>query len=300
MNRRRASTFVLALATLFSSVCFAQAAPEASKETSRAEVEQCIAQHDSARHLRLSEEWQGARTAMLSCADEGCPLAIAADCRTWLDELARLMPSLIIVVEGEDLAARHPALRVQLDDANIELTEPPSAIDLLPGAHRLRFELPGKQPVEVRFSLVKGEKNHVERVRFAAPSAAGANASGSPASPVSPASRIATRPVPAATYWLTGAALTAFASSAALLVSGLNEHADARAICAPTCDPGIRSSIQARLLLADIAGGAGLVLGGLAVYTYLRRPVVFTEAPPSGPAVSTNGQGISLIWRGQF
>ncbi|HKO51241.1 MAG TPA: hypothetical protein VJV79_26210 [Polyangiaceae bacterium] len=292
MNRRSASTLALILTTLFTSVCFAQRVAEASKETSRAEVEQCVAQHDSARQLRLDEQWQGARTAMNSCADERCPLAIAADCRAWLDELARLMPTLIVVVEGQDLAARQAALRVELDGTSVELKDPPSPIELLPGKHRLRLELPGNPPVETEFSLEKGEKNHIERVRFAPPTAS--------RSPAPAASRVPTRPVPAATYWLAGGALVAFASSTALLVSGLNEHDDARAICAPTCDPNIRTSIDTRLLLADVAGGAGLVLGGLAVYTYLRRPVVFKERRHSGPKLSANGQGISLIWRGEF
>jgi len=288
MNRTSPRALAFTLTTLLGSVCFAQGAAEASKETSRAEVEQCVAQHDSARQLRLSEEWQGARAAMVSCADERCPLAIAADCRAWLDELAKLMPTLIVVVEAEDLAAPHSALRVELDGASVELSDPPTPIELLPGAHLLRVGLPGEQSVTLRFSLGKGEKNHIERVRFVQPYRA-PRASGVP-----------TRPVPASTYFLSAAAVAMFATSTAFLVSGLNEHADAREICAPTCDHSIGTSIQARLLVADITGGAGLVLGGLAVYTYLRRPVVLTEAPPSGPAVTANGQGISLSWRGRF
>jgi len=244
--------------------------------------------------LRLSEQWQGARAAMVSCADERCPLAIAADCRAWLDEVAGLMPTVIVVVEGEDHATRYSALRIELDGVSVELKDPPSPIELLPGAHRLRFELPGEQAQEVQFSLEKAEKNHIVPVRFAAPKA------GRPPAPATSRIPTPTRPVPASSYWLGAAALTAFASSAAFLVSALNEHADARAICAPNCDPDIRSSIQARLLVADISGGVGLMLGGLALYTYLRRPVVFTEARPSGPAVSANGQGFSLSWRGQF
>src|SRR6185369_33395 len=287
MNGRSAATLTLTLSTFFTSLCFAQTPTESSKETSRAEVEQCVAQHDSARQLRLGEEWDDARAAMLSCAEERCPLAIAADCRAWLDELARQMPTLIIVIEGEVAAS---SLRVELDGAKVQLKEPPSPIDLWPGAHQLRFELLGEQPVVVNLSLEKGEKNHLERVRFARPRAL----------PAAEPTRIPTRPVPASTYWLSAGALAAFATSTAFLVSGLNEHGDAREICAPNCDPRIRASIQARLLVADIAGGAGLVLGGLAIYTYLKRPVVFKELPPSGPTVSATREGFSLTWRGRF
>jgi len=292
MNRRRAPTLALILVTLFAPLCRAQSAAEASKETSRAEVEQCIAQHESARQLRLSEQWMSARAAMISCVDERCPLAIAADCRAWLDELAGLMPTLILVVEGEDLATRHSSLRAELDGTSIELHDPPSPIELLPGAHRLRLELPGRRPIERSFFLEQGEKNHIERIQFA-PLKAGAPRAMAP-------SRAQARPIPVSSYWLSAGALAALTASAGFLVSALHEHADARAICAPTCDHSIRTSIQARLVLADITGGAGLLLGGLAVNSYLRRPVVLSEPRPSGATVVANGQGLSLFWRGHF
>jgi hypothetical protein len=286
MNRRLTSALALVVTTCNLPPCFAQGTAEASKETSRAEVEQCVAHHDAARQLRVGEQWLGARAAMVSCADERCPLAIAADCRVWLDELARLMPTLIIVVEGQDLGAAPSAASVELDGTSVKLSDPPSPIELLPGTHRLSFQFPGEPRVQREFSLQKGEKNHIERLRRAPPART--------------ANRVPTRPIPTASYWLSASALAAFAGSAALLVSGLNDRADAEAVCAPTCDSSIRTSVQTRLLLADIAASAGVVLGGLAVYTYVRRPVVLSEPRPSGPRVTANAQGVSLFWRGEF
>jgi hypothetical protein len=286
MTRSVVSTIALCFAVLLAPPSLAQVSAEGSKETSRAEVEQCVAHHDDARKARLGEQWRSARLAMQSCADERCPLAIAADCRAWLEELAGLMPTLIIVVEGEHSGSGRAAPRVEIDGSSVALSDPPSPIELLPGAHRLRFEFPFEQPVTRDFSLGKGEKNHIERLR--------------PAPPPRPAGRVQTRPVPAATYWLSGGALAAFAGSAALLASGLKERADAEATCAPNCDTSIRTSIQTQLLLADITAGAGLVLGGLAVYSYVRRPVVLSEPRANGPKVVANGQGISLFWRGEF
>ena len=85
MNRRSASTLALTLTTLFASVCFAQGAAEGSKETSRAEVEQCVAQHDSARQLRLVEQWQSARAAMRQLRRRALPVGD----RSRLPRLAR-------------------------------------------------------------------------------------------------------------------------------------------------------------------------------------------------------------------
>jgi hypothetical protein len=285
MNRRLPSTIALLLTTFVTPLCFAQAT-EASKETSRVEVEQCVADHDGARKARLEEQWLGARARMVSCADERCPLAIAADCRAWLEELAGLMPTLIVVVEGEHLAPGKSAPKVELDGNPIELRDPPSPIELLPGPHRLRFEFPGEHPVTREFSLDQGEKNHIERLRRAPPAHA--------------VNRVQTRPVQPSSYWLSAGALAAFAGSAALLASALNERADAQATCAPTCDPSIANSIQTRLLLADVTAGAGLVLGGLAVYTYVRRPVVLAAPKAAGPTVSASAHGMSVLWSGEF
>ena len=95
----------------------------------------------------------------------------------------------------------------------MELKDPPSPIELLPGAHRLRFELPGKQPVNVALHAGEGrEESHRTRALRAAELAT---------SRACDPARIPTRPVPASTYWLSAGALAAFASSAAFLVSGL-------------------------------------------------------------------------------
>lgn len=290
MMRHIAAALALSLLMLRPAAGFAQRAQEASEETSTSNVEQCVAQHDAARQLRVQERWLGARAAMLSCADEHCPLAIAADCRAWLDELAHALPTLLVVIEREEPVAQRATLRVELDGAPISLPDPPAPLELLPGPHRLRFELGARPAVERNFVLRKGEKNHVEQVRFAALPP--------PAPPPPPP--ISERPIAPVTYWLSAGALAAFAGSTALLVAGMHEHSDAQATCAPTCATSTRKSIESKLVLADITGGGGIVLAGLALYSYLRRPVVFRAAPSSGPAVAASGQGAFLVWRGRF
>jgi hypothetical protein len=291
MSRRSASRSAFAVAAFVASTSFAQGSPETSEETSTQAVEQCVAQHDSARQLRLQEQWPSARAAMLGCADQRCPLAIAADCRAWLDELARVLPTLLVVVELEDPAQRS-LLRVELDGAPLQLPERPAPLELTPGPHRLRLQLGSGAPVERSLVLQKGEKNHVEQVRFAhqGPEQVSAPAPGP----------VATRPIPPVTYWLSAGALVAYASSAAFLSLGVREHRDAQVQCAPTCDSGTRRSIETKLVLADAAGGIGIALTGLALFTYLRRPLVGGEARASGPVVAASGQGATLFWRGQF
>jgi hypothetical protein len=183
---------------------------------------------------------------------------------------------------------------LELDGQAIELAEPSAPIQTLPGKHRLRFLSPPLAPIEQELSLAKGEKDHVVRVRFGAPQ--GAAPSTAPAAVPTRSSR----PVPWSTIVLSGGALAAFATSTALLVSALSKRAEARASCAPVCDTSVRSAIQSRLLLSDLSGGAGLVFAGLAVYTYLERPIVRERVLLAVPGVAFDEHALRLLVQGDF
>ncbi len=291
LKRRATSALGFSCATLLAATCAAQDVAEGAAETSTVDIEQCVAEHDRAQQSRLREQWLAAREAMSNCAVARCPLAIASDCRAWLDELERVLPTLLIVIEREDPALEGAPLRVELDGKALLLPAVPAPLELLPGAHHLRVALGARPVVERQFVLEKGEKNHLEQVRFEPAPA-----------PVAKSAPAPGRPITAATYWFSGGALAAFGGSVALLSLGIREHRDAQVHCAPACDAATKNSIETKLALADIAGGLGIALSGLAVYSYLRRPVVFNAAPsPSaGPAFATSGRDFTLLWRGQF
>jgi len=86
--------------------CRGQNAP--APEASTADVERCVNQHETARLLRLNEQWLDARRAMTRCADESCPIAIRTDCAEWLGELSQIIPTLIVVVERDDEIDEQP------------------------------------------------------------------------------------------------------------------------------------------------------------------------------------------------
>jgi hypothetical protein len=288
MRQRLFGTLPLLLFGLLFARSSAAQDSEASREASPAEVEQCVAQHDSARQLRLNESWLNARAAMQDCADERCPMAIAADCRAWLEELARVLPTLLIVVEREDDAQRGAPLRALLDGAPLEIPDPPAPIELLPGRHQLRVELGGSF-VERELMVQSSEKNHIEHIRFAAK-----------ARPVAAPQPQFHRPIPVLTYALSAGAVVAFAGAGVLLESALQKRQEAELNCAPYCPTSVRDSIRARLVLADIAAGAGLLLTGLGLYTFVRRPVVASQARSGGPALVATPSGAAFFWQGQF
>ena len=255
-------------------------------DTTTAQVERCVEAHDNARVLMLQERWLEAREGMLRCQDQTCPLAIRSDCTAWLDEVARILPTLLVVVERDDDGKA--AVELELDGKKLELPNPPRPIEVLPGTHLVRVALSGYPPVERLVVLGKGEKNHLVRVQF------------THARPLPPPRLIPvqtprpTRPVPVTTYALAGGAVAAFATSAVFLATGLSARSDALDRCAPACTTNERESVDSRLLAADVFGTVGLVLGGFAVYTFVSRPTVMETAIVPQLEVSENGSGLSL------
>ena len=272
-------------------------APPAAASTppaSTADVEHCVRQHERARMLRLDEQWPEAREAMSRCADEACPVAIRTDCSDWLDELSQMIPTLLVVVERDD-DGKHP-VRLELDGRVLDLPEQLGPIEVMPGRHRLKFMLVSYPSVEQEIVLEKGEKNRVVRVRFARepkplPAPAAAPARAPPR---------ASRPIPVATYLLAGGAVAAFASSGWLLTSTLSSLSAARANCAPTCKSSDREDIEARLLVADAIAGAGVVLTGLAVYTFVKRPVILETGASLAPKIGVGRGRADLFIQGRF
>jgi hypothetical protein len=266
-----------------------EAPPQASTDA----VERCVAEHERASMLRLKEKWLEAREQMTACAQEICPLVIRSDCRIWLEELAKMMPTLLVVVESDD--AGQQRVRLELDGRPLDLSDPAQPIEVSPGPHRLRIILPPYPPVEREVVLQPGEKNRLVRVRFAQPPRPPAAAP-----EAQPAPPRASRPIPVPTYLLSGGALVSFATSGVLLASALSSLGNARDECAPACEHEDRESIETRLLMADISAGVGLVLGGLAVYTFATRPVVYDRSSQIAPSISLGRNAAELSLGGRF
>lgn len=263
MSRLRSLGFSFSLLSSIAAPVSAQETASVASDATAATVSACQAEHERAKLLELEEKWLAAREAMQLCAATSCPLALRADCAAWLERLARLMPTVLVVVERDDDSGA--AIVLEIDGQRVLLSDPPQPIELVPGPHRLRSTLPAHPPVELEFTLAKAEKNRLLRVRFARPATQASAARAEPAP---------SRPIPTATYVLAAGALVALGSSAVLLASALTSLDDARATCSPACSLDVQASIDRRLLAADLTAGAGIVLGGLAGYTFLTRPVV--------------------------
>jgi hypothetical protein len=274
-----------------------------TQETSSAEVARCVGDHESARLQRVREQWLAARDAMTRCSAESCPLSIRTDCRAWLEELSRLLPTVLIVIERDD--DRSEPVELELDGQPLKLPEPLGPIELLPGSHRLRARLAAHAPLERDLVLEVGAKNQVVRMRFTTPTETRAPQTEGPSTRQTTHAPPphASRPTPTISYWLGGGALVALATSGALLGSALVSLDNARETCAPGCSSSVRDSIDARLLAADVSGGVGLLLAGLALYSYFERPQVLSPSgagPRLAPRLTGSGKGAGFALSGHF
>lgn len=265
---------------------------DARSDTSHASLELCVAEHEKGRLFRNELRLFESRSALARCAENDCPLAIRADCASWLSELEALIPTVLLVVEGADGST---AVRVTVDGRLLgkRLDEP---LELSPGVHRFRFEQPPHAPLEREIVLAPGEKNRVVRVRFARPrDESRPVAAVMQAPPLTPS-----RPVPAATYWFGAGALLLGTTSVVLAGSAIIDESRANEQCAPRCPATVRESIERRLLFADIAGGVALGLTGFAVHSYLTRPTVAAGATQPRVVLQASKGGATMSIGGRF
>lgn len=295
MSRRLLSFLWLACGLACGSRALAEEAPEAGSHSIEG-VAECVGAHERASMLRLEERWEDAQKAMQACASDACPLAIRSDCTRWLEEVAQMLPSLIVVIERDD-EGRDP-VRLSLNGRELTLSEPVQPIEVLPGTHRLEFRLPPYAPLSYEISVRVGEKNKVVRVSFERERKTVSQPLPQPLPARDPApSTTPARPVPTITYLLAAGAVLAAGTSGGLLAAALSRRETARERCAPGCYDGQRKEVDRLLLGADLAAAGSLAFAGFAVYTFVSRPTLEVPAKPRAGFSLTPAPGVSLSGR---
>lgn len=227
-------------------------------------LERCVQAHARARAAVDNQRLLEARPILRDCAREGCPIALRAECEGWRREADRLAPT--VVLAASSTAGDAERVRVYLDGRLVAERLDGNPLEVTPGPHGFRFELPGRDAIETRVVISLGEKNRVVRADF------GGLASSSPTAPP------ATLPPPPATprgngkrtgLVLGGVALVSAATAATLLGVGLREQKLAENDCAPNCSQARVNQTRRWFILADTLGLAAGVTGGFGVYLYL-------------------------------
>ena len=227
----------------------------------------CIAAYEQAQKFRQEAHMTEAKKKLMVCMRDVCPPVLRKDCDQWLNELNKVMPSIVIAAKGPQ-GADVADVKVTVDGQLLTEHLDGKAISLDPGMHTFRFEY-GEQPaVEQQLLVREGEKNRAVEISFAAEKKASAAPTVTPS-----AGAEKHRPVPASVFVLGTVGVLAMGSFAYF---GIEGRSDASKLdkCKPYCDEADVDTARRKLIIADVSLGVGVVSLGTALYLFLSRPEV--------------------------
>jgi hypothetical protein len=250
----------------------------------------CIAAYESLQEARARGDLLTSREQAFECASSACPSFMQKDCASWLEEIESEVPSVSFEVRSEGKVLG--GVRVFEGDRLLVERVDGAVVELDPGAHWLRFEADGLEPVTKPIVVARSEKNQRFSIELPAPQAKRAAAE---------RPRAGETAAPSAAPWIAGAVGVAGMTAFAILgASGLSQEASLEQSCAPNCNEADLRSVQTKYLLADISLGvgiAGFVVGG---YFLLAPDDPRTSArPPSLRVQATQHGGMASV-RGAF
>jgi hypothetical protein len=255
-------------------------------------VRSCVRRHGEAQEQRLEGRLVEARRALVECGHAECPGPVRADCTLWSAEVERSIPTVVIAARSE--RGDEPGVRVLVDGVSLNEGVDGGAIAVDPGAHRFRFELPGRASVEVLVVVREGEKNRQIVADFAP--------ARRPAPPPAPSSGVESASPLA--WWLGGAALASAAVGTGFGLSALDARDEHRRQCAPLCSEEAAREVRTRALVADVAFGVSLLAAGTAVVLVLQDSEAHRGRDRAERALVIEGaigpQGGGVDVRGRF
>jgi hypothetical protein len=249
-----------------------------ASSTARADVA-CEREHLSSQQKRAAGELVDALEDLGTCSREECPPLIQSDCATWREEVSKELPTIVPAARegGHDLSD----VKVSLDGNVVLEAIDGRSIQVDPGSHTLRFELPDKPPLDVPFVAKVGQKDQLVSGDFG----------GAASTPTAPADDLGTNAIVAIALGSSGGAMLIVAG--ALLGAAETQYQSLDdSGCKPNCDQDDIDQIASEYLGAEISLGIGLALGAAAVVVYLVYPaddataVSISVAPTPGGVIS--------------
>ena len=262
------------------------AAVIATAEPARAGPKECIAAADEGQKLRDEGKLSAARDRFITCAAKTCPGAVAKQCSQWLVEAEHDAPTITFRALDEQ-GKETLAVRVLIDGVAVAQSIDARALPVDPGEHTIRFELASGQGVEDKLLVRPGEKNKLIELSFQpkAPPPAAAKPVAAP-SPAAPADEGGSFHVPVLGWVGLGIGVAGGLMTALFAVSANSAESDLRSTCAPSCDASEKSSIDTKIVLANVGLGVGVVGLGLAVVTTVLANTGQKAAPKTAAAAT--------------
>lgn len=229
----------------------------------------CVTAYVDAQKLRRDGKLSAARDQLIACAQEVCPQTLRSQCAPWLEELDRVLPSVVFIARdaaGQDTTQ----VRVELDGQPWLDQVPPRAVPLDPGAHQLRALAADGAVLEQALVIREGERNRQVELDFSTPAPADPQR-GVDAAPVSAATSDEPRLFSLPVLISGGLSAAALASFVGFGLSGKLWENELANTCAPNCEQRDVDDIHLRFLIADVSLGAAL-LGAAAAALFLLLP----------------------------
>jgi hypothetical protein len=234
------------------------------------ERNECMRAHVAYQELRNAGKLVEAGKQLRICAAAACPGPIVADCAGWMNEMAQATPSLVFEVEADG----HPATDAKVFVDNVPVNDWSKAVEVDPGNHAIRVELPPFPPHEETVTTAEGHRMRLLSVSFETPKPETPN----PVGPLPESPRPG--PVPIVTYPLIGVAVAGLAVGGVFDGIGKGQQGHLEHSCSPHCTDSDLKSMKTDYLIGDISLGVGVAAAIGAVVVYLARPSAKPATPP--------------------
>ena len=238
------------------------AAPLSMTTTAYAGPKECVAAADEGQKLRDESKLNAAREKFIMCAAKACPSVVSKQCSQWLMETEKDMPTMTFRAL-DDQGKETVEVKVMVDGAKVSDTIDAHALALDPGEHKVRYERADGRAVEEKILLRPGEKNRLIELTFQVKVAPPVETP-KPLPPPPPPQDHAFR-IPLLGWVGIGVGAVGIASTVLLASSANSAETDLRNTCAPHCDPSLKSSIDTKVALANVALVAGIAGTAFAV-----------------------------------
>jgi hypothetical protein len=280
---------------------------QSSSATAAPTKDQCVDADTRAQDLRRDGKLLGTREALRVCVAQSCPKVVREDCTERLDELARVVPSIIFAAKdgaGHDLSA----VAVTIDGKPFVDHLDGSALELDPGEHSFNFTSGTFPPATLTLVIREGERGRHEAIVIGPPPAKATLAERKqevpdPAAPTSDAGSRSEQRTPGSAQRVAGWTMLGVGAAGIVVgsVFGLEskaKHEQAKS-CTTTCPDVLSHNANEDALkfgnistVAFIVGAVG-VAGGLTLW--------LTAKPAETSSSASLGVGFgSMQLRGTF
>lgn len=278
---------LLPLTVLVSSWCLSPAmAQPGGGESDDADVikQACKRAYEAAQERRLEKKLLDAREELRACVEDACPGFVRKDCATWLDEVDRAIPTVVLrFVDGS--GAERSDVRVTVDGELLVERLDGGAVPIDPGPHAFVFEPAGGVPVEQTLTILEGE-----RLREVAVDQSPVKPIAPPPPPPRPAEPKTVHPMAWVLYGTSAAALGAFI--------GLGVHSLSLEDCEPRCTDDDVGDVVLFRALADVSlGVSALALGGAIWITVASLSADDDDGASARWDLEVSPTGAAATWR---